>query len=93
VCRGRGRGKGARGVGEITTRWARLFVATFVFPQKGHYPRTRALILFNKIITDLVFPTRVFPGVIYPEISCANVFGLLSFQREQPIRWIGEQPW
>jgi hypothetical protein len=29
---------------EITTRWARLSVVV-VFPQKGHYPRTSALIL------------------------------------------------
>jgi hypothetical protein len=50
-------------------------LVAFVFPQKGHYPRTGALILFNKIITDLVFPRGFFQGYL-PEISCANVFGL-----------------
>jgi hypothetical protein len=40
---------------EIATRWARLFVVVFVFPQKSHYPRTKAQILFNKIIIDMVF--------------------------------------
>jgi hypothetical protein len=39
----------------------KLFVA-FVFPQEGHYPRTGVLILFNKIITDLVFPRGFFQG-------------------------------
>jgi hypothetical protein len=43
VCRGRGRGKSAD-TREIEARWPRLS-AVVVFPQKGHYPRTGALIL------------------------------------------------
>jgi hypothetical protein len=62
---------------EMEARWARLFVVAFVFPHKGHYPKTGALSLFNKIITDLVFPQGFFPRVIYPKILCANVFGFL----------------
>jgi hypothetical protein len=42
---GQGPRKGCKGATrEIATRWARLST-TVVFPQKGHYPRTGALIL------------------------------------------------
>jgi hypothetical protein len=44
-----------KGNKEIAARRARLGYCCSVFPQKGHYPRTGALILFNKIITDLFF--------------------------------------
>jgi hypothetical protein len=42
-----GQGKGAGAIREILARWARLFAGTFVFLKKGHYPRTRALILYQ----------------------------------------------
>jgi hypothetical protein len=61
---GQGPRKGCKGAtSEIATRWARLFAATFVFPQKGHYPRMGAMILFNKIITNPVFPRGFFQGL------------------------------
>jgi len=47
-------GQGPRkGRKEIAARRARLLLQCI--SQKGHYLRTGALILFNKIITDLVF--------------------------------------
>jgi hypothetical protein len=63
---------------EIVARWARLSTAV-VFPQKGHYPRTGALILFNKIITDLVFPRGFFQG-FYPKsrVQCVMVSVLIA---------------
>jgi hypothetical protein len=41
----------------------RIDLAAFVFPQNDHYPRTGALILFNKIITYLVFSQGFFQGL------------------------------
>jgi hypothetical protein len=42
-----------KGSKEIISRRASLLLQCI--PQKGHYPRMGALILFNKIIRDLVF--------------------------------------
>jgi hypothetical protein len=46
---------------EIAARRARLLLQCI--PQKGHYPKTGALILFNKIIIDMVFPRGFFQGL------------------------------
>jgi hypothetical protein len=65
-------------VREITTMWARLFSTTFGFPHKGHYPKTRALILFNKIIIYLVFPRGFFQGLFTQKylVQCVMVYVL-----------------
>jgi hypothetical protein len=76
---GQGPRKGCKGAArKIAARRARLFAAAFVFPQKGHYPRTGALILFNKIIKDLVFPRGFFKG-LFTRISCAMCDWLLYY--------------
>jgi hypothetical protein len=77
---GQGPRKGCKGATrEIPARWARLFVAAFVFPKKGHYPKTGALILFNKIITDLVFLQGFFEGLFTQKylVQCDVWFLLL----------------
>jgi hypothetical protein len=67
---GQGPRKGSK---EIAARRARLLLQCI--SQKGHYPRTGALILYNKIITDLVFPQGFFQGLFTQNISCAMCYG------------------
>jgi hypothetical protein len=70
-------GQGLRkGNKEITSRRARLLLQCI--PHKGHYPRKGAMILFNKIITNLVFPQEFFQR-LFTQISLCNVFGFLFF--------------
>jgi hypothetical protein len=62
---GQGPRKGCKGASKESScqQDRRTDLAAFVFPQKGHYPRTGALILFNKIIIDMVFSQGFFQGL------------------------------
>jgi hypothetical protein len=62
---------------DITSKRARLLLQ--FIPQKGHYPRTRTMILFNKIIRDLVFLQGFFQGLFTRIYLCNECVWFLIF--------------